>query len=264
MDRHDLEDATPEAIAAAHVQDVEIQDRYGVRYVTYWHDLEHGSAFCLAEGPDQDAVEAVHRDSHGLLASKIIEVDAAMVRQFLGRIAEPVVGEPWVETAFRAVLFTDIEDSTSLTQRLGDAKAMAVVRAHDEIVRDVLDGHGGKEVKHTGDGIMASFTSVARALQAAIAIQRRMDEHSRAAEVPFRVRIGLSAGEPVTENDDLFGTVVQLAARLCASAEAGGICTSSAVRELVSGKGFVLDDRGSVELKGFDEPVRIFGVRWSD
>jgi class 3 adenylate cyclase len=264
MDRHDLEDATPQDVAAAHVQDVEIQDRYGVRYVTYWHDVEDGAVFCLAEGPGQDAVEAVHRDAHGLVANKIIEVDPAMVRHFLGRIAEPVVGEPWVETAFRAVLFTDIEGSTSLTQRLGDAKAMAVVRVHDEIVRELLNRHGGSEVKHTGDGIMASFTSVARALEFAIAVQRRMEEHCRDTEVPFRIRIGVSAGEPVTENDDLFGTVVQLAARLCASADPGGICASTAVRELVLGKGFALHDRGSLELKGFDEPVQIFGVRWSD
>ncbi|MBA2325067.1 MAG: DUF4242 domain-containing protein, partial [Actinobacteria bacterium] len=147
MDRHELAGATPEEVAAAHVQDVEIQDQYGVRYVTYWHDVEAGSAFCLAEGPDQDAVEAVHRDAHGLVANKIIEVDSGMVRHFLGRIAEPVVGEPWVETAFRAVLFTDIEGSTNLTQRLGDAKAMAVVRTHDEIVRGLLSHHSGTEVK---------------------------------------------------------------------------------------------------------------------
>ncbi|MBA2326098.1 MAG: DUF4242 domain-containing protein [Actinobacteria bacterium] len=264
MDRHDIADATAEEVALAHAQDVEIQERYGVRYVTYWHDPEEGFVFCLAEGPGQDAIEAVHRDAHGMVANKVIEVDSGMVRHFLGRIAEPTVGEPWVETAFRAVLFTDIEGSTNLTQRLGDAKAMAVLRTHDEIVRGLLSHYSGTEVKHTGDGIMASFTSVARALEAAIAIQRRMDEHSRDAEVPFRIRIGVSAGEPVTENDDLFGTVVNLAARLCASAEAGGICASSAVRELASGKGFALDDLGSVELKGFDEPVRIFGVRWSE
>ncbi|HUF85721.1 MAG TPA: nickel-binding protein [Acidimicrobiia bacterium] len=264
MDRHDLEGATPEEVAAAHVQDVQIQDQYGVRYVTYWHDIEAGSAFCLAEGPGQDAVEAVHRDAHGLIANKVIEVDAAMVRHFLGRIEEPVVGEPWVETAFRAVLFTDIENSTSLTQLHGDAKAMAIVRAHDEMVRSLLDRHDGNEVKHTGDGIMASFTSVARALAFAVAMQRRVDEHSRAAEVPFRIRIGVSAGEPVTENDDLFGTVVQLAARLCASADAGEICTSTAVRELALGKSFQLDSRGALELKGFDEPVQVFGVHWSE
>lgn len=262
MDRHDIPGATAEDVAEAHVQDVAIQDRYGVSYLTYWFDPQDGSAFCLAEGPDRETVETVHREAHGLIANKIIEVDPAMVRHFLGRIAEPTVGEPWVETAFRAVLFTDIEGSTSITQRFGDAKAMAVIRAHDEIVREIIDRFEGRVVKHTGDGIMASFTSVRCSVEAAIAIQRRIDEHSREAEVPFMIRIGLSAGEPVTENDDLFGTVVQLAARLCTSAQAGTIYASSAVRELVVGKTFALDEVGTVQLKGFDEPVRQFAVRW--
>jgi class 3 adenylate cyclase len=264
MDRHDIPGATAEDVAAAHVQDVAIQERYGVRYITYWFEPEDGSAFCLAEGPDREAVETVHREAHGLMANKIIEVDPAMVRHFLGRIAEPVVGEPWVETAFRAVLFTDIEGSTNLTQRLGDAKAMGVIRTHDEIVREIVDRFEGQVVKHTGDGVMASFTSVGRAVEAAIAMQRRINEHCRDAEVPFMIRIGLSAGEPVTENDDLFGTVVQLAARLCTSAQPGSIYASSAVRELVMGKTFALEDVGTVQLKGFDEPVRQFAIRWSD
>ncbi len=263
MDRHDLPGATAEDVAQAHVQDVAIQDRYGVRYVTYWHDPDDVSAFCLAEGPDRDAVETVHREAHGLVANRIIEVDPAMVRVFLGKIAEPAVGEPWVETAFRVVLFTDIEGSTSITQRFGDAKAMAVIRAHDEIVRELVAGFDGRVVKHTGDGMMASFTSVGRAIESAIAIQRRIDEYSRRADVPFMIRIGLSAGEPVTENDDLFGAVVQLAARLCASAEAGCIYASSAVRELAVGKSFALDEVGAVQFKGFDEPVRQFEVRWA-
>jgi class 3 adenylate cyclase len=264
MDRHDVPGATAEDVAAAHVQDVQIQPQYGVRYITYWYDPEAESVFCLAEGPNIEAVDAVHRESHGLVANKIIEVDGNAVRSFLGQLREPALGDPWVETAFRAVLFTDIEDSTSLTQRLGDAKAMAVVRAHDEIVRRQLDACGGREVKHTGDGIMASFTSVSRAIECAIAIQRQIDEHGRTANVPFRIRIGVTAGEPVTENDDLFGTAVQLAARLCSHCPAGAIYVSSAVRELVLGKGFVLDDRGAVELKGFHEPVRLFEVRWTD
>ena len=80
---------------------------------------------------------------------------------------------PYVETAFRTILFTDIEGSTKLTQELGDARAMAVVRAHDQIVEAALAKHGGSEVKHTGDGVMASFVSVVGGAATAIEIQRR-------------------------------------------------------------------------------------------
>jgi class 3 adenylate cyclase len=161
------------------------------------------------------------------------------------------------------ILFTDMEGSTSLTQRLGDAKAQELVRTHNTIVRDALKACGGSEIKHTGDGIMASFASASRALECAIAIQRavaaRAEEQS---EALLRVRIGLNAGEPVAEEKDLFGTAVQLAARICAHAEPGQILVPIVVRELAAGKGFLLSDCGDVVLRGFEDPVRLYEVRW--
>ena len=111
------------------------------------------------------------------------------------------------------ILFTDIEGSTMLTQRLGDAKAQEVLRTHNTIVRDALKAHGGSEVKHTGDGIMASFPSASQALQCAIAVQQRV---ATQVDMPFRVRVGLNAGEPIAEEADLFGTAVIVAARIAA------------------------------------------------
>jgi hypothetical protein len=220
MDRHEgLAEVTPEDVAAAHVQDLEIQDRYGVRFLTYWLDPQAGSVFCLAEAPSADAAETVHRESHGLIPAKVIEVDRRMVESFLGALYEPEAGEPWAATAFRVIVFTDIEGSTRLTQEFGDATAMRLVREHDEVVRSALDRCAGSEVKHTGDGIMASFTSVSAALQFAVDIQRRLAERNQDVEPPLVIRIGISAGEPVTENGDLYGAAVQLAARLCEQAE---------------------------------------------
>src|SRR5215213_8293678 len=86
------------------------------------------------------------------------------------------LSEPYVETAFRVILFTDLEGSTSLTQQMGDAAAMKVLRRHDAIVRSALERTGGTEVKHTGDGIMASFPSVPAAIEAAVSIQRGFAE----------------------------------------------------------------------------------------
>src|SRR5438874_734830 len=120
---------------------------------------------------------------------------------------------------------------------------------------------GSHEVKHTWDGIMASFTSVTQAVQCALAIQKRVGERNADAADALRLRVGVSCGEPVTEEGDLFGAAVELAARLCGHGDAGGILVSSAVREVCLGKGFEFDDRGSAELKGFDEPIRLYGVR---
>lgn len=262
MDRHDLPEAKAEDVAQAHIKDLEIQDRYGVRYLTYWFDPDAGTVFCLAEAPSADAAEAVHRESHGLVGHQIIQVDGRTVMEFLGKLREPEPGEPWVATAFRTILFTDMEGSTALTQQLGDARALAVMKAHDTIVREALAANNGSEVDHAGDGIMASFTSVVRAIECAIAIQRKIVKHNETAEVPFRVRMGLSAGEPVTESDRLFGAAIQLAARTCACADGSQIFVSNVVRELCLGKEFVFQDRGLVPLKGFDQPVNLFEVQW--
>jgi class 3 adenylate cyclase/pimeloyl-ACP methyl ester carboxylesterase len=188
------------------------------------------------------------------------------VRQFLdGGRAEPSVAEPSTAGAVHTILFTDMEGSTTLTQRLGDAKAQEVLRAHNSIVRDALKACGGSEIKHTGDGIMASFPSASRALECAIAVQRAVaaqaQEHP---EMPLRVRIGLNAGEPVAEEQDLFGTAVQLAARICARAEPGQILVPTVVRELAAGKGFLLADLGEIALRGFEDPVRLYEVRWQE
>ena len=164
MDRHDLQGATAADLAAAHLQDLQVQDRFGVRFVTYWFEEEAGSGFCLIEGPDKESVEAAHRASHGMLPANVVEVDEANVRGFFGRLNTHPPGEPYVEGAFRAILFTDIVDSTRLTQELGDREAMQLLRKHDSIVRSVLAQFGGSEVKHTGDGIMAAFTAASQAV----------------------------------------------------------------------------------------------------
>jgi class 3 adenylate cyclase len=264
MDRHEVpEEATPLDVATAHARDMEVQEKYGVDYITYWFDHRSGAGFCLVEGPSVEVVEAVHREAHGLMGTKVIEVDPATVEMFLGQLERPVTGEPFVATAFRAILFTDLVGSTSLTQRLGDAGAMRVVRAHDAIVGEALLRTGGRRVKHLGDGIMASFTSVSRAVETAIEIQRAVTEHNRDADQPFEVKVAVSAGEPVTEQDDLFGAAVQLAARVCDACEGGSIFVPSVVRELSLGKGFRFAEKGPLSFKGFDEPVHVFEVVWA-
>jgi class 3 adenylate cyclase len=201
-----------------------------------------------------------------------VESVVRAVDEFLGdRDAPPaphdagVPSRPSAAGTFATVLFTDLEGSTSTTLRVGDAKAHEIVRAHNVIVRDALRRHGGDEVKHTGDGIMASFTSATRAVECAIAIQQGLAQHNAAhADTPVRVRIGMNAGEPVAEERDLFGTAVQVASRVCTQAEPEQILVPEVVRQLVAGKGFLFADRGESVLRGFEDPVRLYEVRWRD
>jgi len=193
------------------------------------------------------------------------EAVASAIDEFLGKGEEAAAAaEPPAAGAFRTILFTDVEGSTALTQRVGDAKAREVLRAHEGIVREALKAHGGSEVKALGDGFMASFSSATRALECAIAMQRAFAAHSEAADAPIRVRIGLNAGEPIAEQEDLFGTAVNMAARIAAKAEGGEILASDVVRQLVAGKGFLFADRGEVALRGFEDPVRLYEVRWGE
>ncbi len=165
--------------------------------------------------------------------------------------------------AFRVIMFTDMEESTAITQRIGDAGAQKLVRLHNDIVEKALARHGGNRVKHTGDGIMAWFPTASGSVDCAVEIQRAFDDRNEAdPETPVSVRIGINAGEPVAEGDDLFGTAVQLASRVCARAEPGEILTTDVVRQLVAGKGFLFADKGAAELRGFEDPVRVYDVRW--
>ncbi len=164
-----------------------------------------------------------------------------------------------------------------MMRRLGDAKGREVLREHERITREVLKEHGGAEVKTMGDGFMASFTSVTRALECAMALQRAFAEYNAGVGAqpaaplrePLQIRIGLNAGEPIEEEGpdgraDLFGEMVILAARIAAQAEGGEVLASLAVRELCAGKGFLFADRGEMVMRGFEDPVRVFQVRWQD
>lgn len=124
LDRHDFQGVSPADAALAHVMDLEVQGKYNVRYLAYWFDYDRQTAFCLVDAPSNDAAEAVHRESHGMVAHNIIQVDPTRVGDFLGRFPEAPAGQPYIESAFRTILFTDMVGSTALTQQYGDAGAM--------------------------------------------------------------------------------------------------------------------------------------------
>jgi class 3 adenylate cyclase len=207
------------------------------------------------------------RNHWPLPSEPVARVMVKAVYEFLGEgeDAPAAAGAPSREPGgLVTILFTDVEGSTALTERLGDAKAREVLRNHERIVREALRAHGGAEVKAMGDGFMASFSSATRALECAIATQRALAARNEAAEEPIRVRIGLNAGEPIAEDEDLFGTAVIMAARIAAQAKGEEILASDVVRQLVAGKGFLFADRGEVALRGFEDPVRLCKVRWEE
>ena len=136
----------------------------------------------------------------------------------------------------RTILFTDLVGHTEMMQRLGDDRGRDVLREHERITRDLLKQHGGAEVKTMGDGFMASFASVTKAMDCAIALQRAFAAHTDSMPEPLHVRVGLNAGEPIEEDGDLFGSTVIMASRIAAKAGAGEILIPEPLRHLLTGK----------------------------
>jgi class 3 adenylate cyclase len=158
---------------------------------------------------------------------------------------------------FVAILFTDIVGSTALTVKLGNEGAQAVVRTHNNFVRAALQQYAGTEIKHTGDGIMATFGSSISAARASIMIQNEVKREVAAdASFPLRICIGLNAGEPIHEDNDIFGTPVQLAARILAKAQGDQIYCSEIV--LQQCQGLTFSSAGKFSMKGFDQPIEVF------
>src|SRR6266704_3006426 len=273
MDIHEiLGGVKAEDVAKAHAQDVKVQSKYGVSYHKYWVNEKEGKIFCLCHAPNAEAASKVHREAHGLVAEKIIQFDPDVADLFFGGTEVNAAGAVMLPDAeadardpgIRTILFTDIVDSTSLTRRIGDEAAMELLHVHDDIVRSALADLGGREIKHLGDGIMASFVSAAAAVKCASRVQRDVAKHRQEkADRSFQVRVGVAAGEPVEHHNDLFGCTVQLAARLCSHAGPQKILVSNVVAELCEGKALPFEDLGEVPLKGFDQPVRAHAVVWT-
>lgn len=163
------------------------------------------------------------------------------------------------------VLFTDIVGSTEMTQMLGDDGAQKVLRTHNQIVRDTLEQFGGTEVKHTGDGIMAYFSTISTGVEASIIIQRLIAKHNETKpDLPLRIKLGLNTGEQIAEDNDLYGATVQLAARTVDKANANQILASEIVRGICLGKPFIFRETGCVFMKDLGTKFRsmkLFGPK---
>ena len=152
------------------------------------------------------------------------------------------------------MLFTDIVASTSTAARLGDLRWGEVLDAHDTMVRRQLELFGGRHVRDTGDGVLATFDGPARAIECARAIR------AGAQPLGIEVRAGLHTGEIELRGDDFGGIAVHLAKRVEEVAGAGEVFVSRTVTDLVAGSGIEFTDRGNHELKGFDQPWQLFAV----
>ena len=253
-------DARLEDVLARHEIDISLQDKYNLRWITYYVDMERDTSFCLAESPSREAVEACHREAHGSLPFRVIEVDAAMLELFLGDIPTPAPADPMTEGPIRTLLCTRLANATSLSLTLGDQIARSAMREHEAIVREAVEAHAGREIKTDAPGMLVAFTSAASAVQCAMDIQGAVQRRNASKKRPIlAVSVGLNAGEPVTAEAGLFGAAVQLANSITSLAKPGSIIVAGVVRDLCLGKGFDFVDRGVEEITDFGG-VRLYEV----
>ncbi len=162
--------------------------------------------------------------------------------------------------ATRTILFTDIEGSTAMVDRLGDDEAREITREIEQLTLAAIRDHQGVQVKTMGDGVLAWFGAASSAVETAVRIQRELANHERYSDV--YVRIGIDAGEPIAESDDLYGTTVNQAARIMSMARGGEILVSDLVRRLLQGRRYDFEDQGTHQLRGFSDSIQLFGVDW--
>jgi len=267
MDFHKgLTGITREEAEKVHLLDIAVQDQFGVKFHKFWVNEEQGTAFCLMEAPNKEACHACHFEAHGMTACELIEVHPSDVACFMGPSETTPVGavvhpDGKMDSAVRTFLFTDIVGSTSMTEEFGDIMAMTILRKHNDIVRQSLQKNNGREVKHTGDGIMAIFDSSAKAVRTGLEIQKAIAEYRQSNPTGhLYLKIGINAGEPVTEGDDFFGAAVQLTKRICDQAKPGEVLVSDVVKSLCLGRNFQFGESVEHNLKGFSDPVRLYAA----
>lgn len=227
MDRHDMrEPVTPEMIATIHLEDVKIQEQLGCRVLTYWFDEKRNTAFCLIEAPDEESIHTMHQMAHGQVPNTIIEVSPQLVEAFLGRIDDPEKPEGAElnvisESAFRTIMMVSLKQETSDQTRMSNQEIISKIRKHK-----------GSIVKQTENCVLSSFASTSDAVHTALDIrnllsQPRPELHGNRLEL----KIGLSAGVPVTGTNLFFENTIRQAERMCRVMR-GEVIVSPGVKEL--------------------------------
>lgn len=226
MDRHDIsEGVTAANVAQMHQEDLKIQDNFGCRSLTYWFDDKRKTAFCLVEAPNRDAIKRMHECAHGGVPNSIIEVETGIVESFLGKIEYPSAitdAEPEIigRSAFRVIMVILVKQGYA---------------GHKNAIFNIIAGYEGKMVKQSSTQFLISFESAPGAVHAAWDIL-----HAFRGE--RTLKIGLSAGMPVTKKESIFEEVIKLAERMCRVVK-GEIIVSPDVRDLCGSDDLISADR---------------------
>jgi len=236
MDRHDVsETVTAEYVAQLHQQDLKVQDQFGCRGLTYWFDDKRKTAFCLIEAPNMKALEDMHNHAHGQVPHRIIEVEPGIVESFLGRIEDPKKAKDTQlniidDAAFRTILMIELKEAVPFQSEV--ERFQPSLKNFNQEVIDLLGSHEGNPVRQNDYYYLVSFQSVSNAVHAALKVQSAFyDTANAVVKSKLTLKIGISAGVPVTEKQQIFEDTIKMADRICQVIK-GEIIVTSEVKHL--------------------------------
>lgn len=243
MDLHKASDyhvkPTVEDIKRNHIADLEVQHKYGVKFLQYWINEEAGLVFCLMEAPDKEACAAVHREAHGAMPCNVIELQGGDYLTYMGDENKAnefdivLNADGTLDAGYRIIMAADLIAITSENELL------------QETANDIIVKHEGRVVNSPGNRKITVFTTGAAAIKCAANIIKAI---RNLPDKTIEVRIGISAGEPVTTQEDIFADAIQLANRLCDIAQNNQVVVSSLAKELTPRSGLSIKNQQS-ELK---------------
>ncbi|MDB4583789.1 DUF4242 domain-containing protein [Draconibacterium sp.] len=219
MDRHDVsETVTAEHVAQLHQEDLKIQHKFNCKGLTYWFDGSRKMAFCLIEAPDEQCLIDMHDHAHGEIPNRIIEVDANTVESFLGRIEDPhktqktklnIINDP----AFRTIMVTGLKQ---FSLKIDESMLLKTsIQKYNQSAIKIIERFKGRIVKKNSDYFLVSFESVSDAIKCALKVQAEFKTwKDNIEDASVNLKIGLSAGIPVTEKEEIFEDTIKLAERL--------------------------------------------------
>ena len=243
--------------------------KYEAEIPKYYINYQSKKAFCVIDANSREEAIKVHNQT--MLADNIIQVEPVMLDMFLGgggvnqydaATMKSDQGEEQLDTGYRIILFTDLVGSTEMTHALGDEDAMQLLRKHNAIIRKQLMSYDGREVKHTGDGIMASFYNADKALDFAVRVQEEFFNFNKSNDSydELEIKIGFHCGHPVEEDNDLFGAPVQIASRVCDHAKPNQVLLTEETKSHCKGENHKMNHLEDANLKGVDKLIALYEV----
>ena len=271
LDIHNFDTDLPPLKDIYEVHKIDLMEamRYEAEIPKYYINYQSKKAFCVIDANSREEAIKVHNQT--MLADNIIQVEPVMLDMFLGgggvnqydaATMKSDQGEEQLDTGYRIILFTDLVGSTEMTHALGDEDAMQLLRKHNAIIRKQLMSYDGREVKHTGDGIMASFYNADKALDFAVRVQEEFFNFNKSNDSydELEIKIGFHCGHPVEEDNDLFGAPVQIASRVCDHAKPNQVLLTEETKSHCKGENHKMNHLEDANLKGVDKLIALYEV----